>query len=169
MQTQKRLPAHRQMSVEQSRTHLVAKALEGTTADDVKHINYLWNLHARLQGDVDTANNGEGARTWPLVEVIAFDSSWRVDLLVYRIEADTQSVFTRVVAEYDWSGDKGQTVDLSGSLVEWGGPNHRWRVVRDGALVKHGFISQPEAIAWATARGATIEPKSAAKAESKGE
>jgi hypothetical protein len=159
MQTQRRLPAHRQMTQDQSRTHLVAKALEGTTAADVRHINYLWNLHQRLQGDVDAANNGEGARTWPLVEVIAFDGSWRVDLLVYRIEADTQSVFTRIVAEYDWSEDKGQAVDLSGSIVEWGGPTHRWRVVRNGELLKHGFITRAEAEAWATARGAAVESK----------
>ncbi len=160
MQTHKRLPAHRQMSVEQSRSHVVAKAMEGTTPADVLHVNFLWNLAQRLEGDIRAAGHGEGARSWPIVEVYAHDGSWRVDLLAYRVEAETQSVFTRVIQTYDWSGDSSQTVDLSGAVAEWGGPNHRWRVVREGAVLKSGFSTKTEAEAWANARGAGIEPKS---------
>jgi hypothetical protein len=157
----KRAQTHRVYPANQSRQHLVCKAQEGETFEDVKHPSYLWNI-AHREGWPEMAqrwNDSSQTVTWPIVEIYAYDGSWRLTLMVLGAEVETQTVFSRVLAFDDWSDTEVTTVDLSGAVVEFGGPAHRWRVVLNGAVLKKGFTTEAEAIAWANARGAKAEPK----------
>lgn len=90
-------------------------------------------------------------RRWDRIELRAEDDTWWADLLVTK--AERLALHVSVIAKLDLSGaSKGVVIEgLPKEYdVQWGGPAHKFRVIRkaDNEILAHG-MSKEEAIQWA--------------------
>lgn len=91
------------------------------------------------------------ARRWDRIELRAEDDTWWADLLVYR--AERLALHVRVISRLNLVGATKGTKEPElpkGYDVQWGGPVHKFRVIRtaDSEILAHGMTKE-DAIAWA--------------------
>ncbi len=112
----------------------------GTTLEDVMKPEY-WVHHARR------------VKIWDHLKVQAEDGEFYVELLVHAVTEN--SVFVKIIHVVEISDEVREEVSKEGFSVSWGGPQQKWRIVRnaDGATINKGFpdrISAEEALANVT-------------------
>ena len=81
--------------------------------------------------------------------------------MVAKLDAETQNVFTRVVAIADWRDVAEQFADMSAATIEYRAGGMRWCVIKGTSVAKGGFDTEEEALAWVAkkAGSATTVPK----------
>jgi len=104
----------------------------GTTLDDVTRPEYWCNVAGRLKRN-------------DRIEVVCEDAAWRADLAVESIGRMSAKVTVMHAVEQG----AGATIDTGDSHydVGWGGPAHKWRIIRkaDNEVMAHGYASQGDA------------------------
>lgn len=114
----------------------------GTTLDHVLAPEYFRNHAQRLK---------PGAR----IEVLSDDFNLDAELRVLRVTNTSVTCRALRVHETETAKPKpkekkGKGVEVGkGVSVEWGGPNHKFRIMHAGEIVKHSFAQQDEAISAA--------------------
>lgn len=137
-------------NAEFARTTYSAVLAEGITLSDVQKSEFWTHLSPKLQ-------------QWDRIEVIAEDGSFFAELLVSRVDANSQGTRTirtpRVVLLQDVSltpksdADDAEDGVPAGYSVAYGGPKYKWRVLQDGVTdpLADG-MSKAAAIKWAQER-----------------
>lgn len=93
------------------------------------------------------AHVGGRLRPGDRIEVQAEDGDFYAELLVR--ECGRLWARVAVTAYHVFGVDEAGATRDTGHAVKWKGPHHKWSVVRaDGAVVRHGFDTKPEAGAW---------------------
>ena len=113
----------------------------GTDLDDVLHPEYFQNHLARLRPGME-------------VNVLSDDFALDCDLRVLTVTKTTAKM--RVLRVYSEATAPKAAMTPSGVEVNWGGPNHKWRVVHAGEVIDHGFATKEEAEAAAEAYMAKV-------------
>ena len=105
-------------------------AQHGISLEDIK-LPEFWAHHAR------------SLNQWDKIEVRAEDGSYFAELLVTQV-AETFARVETLSVHLLSNVRKSTVVDLE---VAWGGPNHKWRIIRksDKAVVQAHFDSEQEA------------------------
>lgn len=102
-------------------------------------------------------NHAQRLKPGTRIEVVSDDNSLDADLRVLRVTNTSVSCYPLRVHEEAQKGaktndKKGKPEVLSnGVTVEWGGPNHKHRIMHAGEIVQHGFAQKGEAVAAAKA------------------
>jgi|SRR5690242_13291794 len=111
-----------------------AKVPVGTTIEDVLHPEYFQNHLARIRPGME-------------INVLSDDFALDCDLRVLTVTKTTAK--TRPIRIY--SDAKAPKAKAAPSEIEvgWGGPQHKWRFVHAGQVIKHGFGTEDEAQAAA--------------------
>lgn len=106
----------------------------GTTIEDVKRPEYWVNVAGRI-------------RHFDKIEVLPEDAAFHAELLVTGKGAKHVNVAVLHHVPLDGEAVEASPVDY---VTEFGGPKHLHRVKRvsDGVIVKHGFSTKPEALAY---------------------
>lgn len=106
----------------------------GTKLADVIQPEYWRNVSGRLKRN-------------DRIEVSCEDGSWRADLAVEGVGRMSAHVTVMHAVE-----SKGAAADPAGTSdsrydVAWGGPAHKWRIIRksDNEVIAHGYTSQSDA------------------------
>lgn len=118
-----------------------ARVPAGTTLKQILAPEYFRNHASRLK---------PGAR----IEVVSDDNNLDAELRVLRVT--NTSVSCRALRVYEANDKpvekKSKKIELSDSVsVEWGGPNHKYRIMHSGEIVQHGFAEKDAAVAAAKA------------------
>jgi hypothetical protein len=116
--------------------------------DDVKQPSALW-----MQGYAKL-------KPGQLVEIHWENRSAFLLLYVIELDPQTQSIFTSVIVERDFSKDPERYADLTGAAVIWRGDKAKWCVMLGPNCVKSGFDLEGDGEAW-IARKHTAKPAKA--------
>lgn len=134
----RKLSNHRFQLFDYHIRRFVAQVPENTTLKEVMHPEYFANVMRELLP----------GKT--IVHVISDDLELRAD--IFLIARNETTVEWEVNHVYSEPGKKNDRTDLSKATpfeVNWGGPQHKWRVLHDGKIVETGFESKSVAEARA--------------------
>lgn len=108
----------------------------GTTLEEMLHPGYWAHYAPRL-------------RPGDLIEVYPESKAWYATLLVQWTNRTAANVAPLWVADLTPATETIGT-DPTEFKIKWGGPHHKFRVVRqfDNEVVKFGFLSKEDAEAW---------------------
>lgn len=95
---------------------------------------YLWHRHDRM-------------RPGDRVEITNDLFQYLIELIIVRIDRDTQSVQTRIIAANDWRDKPLEHSDLSAATIEKRGAD-QWRIMLNGVVLSRGHASKAEAEEW---------------------
>ncbi|HNP14963.1 MAG TPA: hypothetical protein PKI99_00680 [Terrimesophilobacter sp.] len=112
-------------------------------------------LEAMLKPDY-WAHVGYKLKPGDRIEVVPEDMAFFAELFV----RDAGRLFAHMhVIRHEEFAERGSSVSVGEYSVGWGGPVHRFRVIRDsdGAVVKHGFADRDAALRFIK----TMEPVAA--------
>lgn len=107
-----------------------ARVPNGTSLEDVLHPEYWQNHLASLRPGME-------------INVLSDDLALDCDLRVLTVTKTTAKV--RVTRAFSEKNAPKVKVELTGIEVNWGGPQHKWRVIHAGEVVEKGFGTQEEA------------------------
>ena len=116
----------------------IAKAHEGETADIVSDPKFWVHMSKRI-------------RPLDMIEVLSDDLSWELRFRVVRAY-DGGLVLRETFRWQAGADDFKAAVTAAVPVVEWGGPQHKFRVNSEGTILKHGFATKGEAEDWLAAR-----------------
>lgn len=105
----------------------------GTTIEDVLHPEFFGNCLDRIR---------------PGMEITVLSEDFKLDARLRVLSTSKTTAKLRVLSIYhEASADALDLpkVTIEGVVVNWGGPNHKWRVLHAGTVVKHGFSTEGEA------------------------
>lgn len=130
----KRVQGERIVLAENARSVWTVFVPEDHTPEDCLHPGYLWHKHPSM-------------RVGQKVELVHELHKFYIELLIARIDQDTQSIQSRVIALLDWRKEALPTVDLSGARVEKMGAD-QWRVVLGNSILTRGHETKAAAQQW---------------------
>lgn len=137
----KQVSASRVTRAQHKYTRYFVEAEHGTTIEQLSHPQYFTHCIAI------------GLRPTDRLEVHEESGAWIVELLV--VSVGQNSVETEVLFTHDFLA-KGKligqpTADEKDYFVAWGGPGHKWRVMRADEVVHYGLQSRMQANEWLAA------------------
>lgn len=115
------------------RTRWMAITPAGTSVEDVCRPEFWLHVASRL-------------KRMDIIEVLPEDEVWLAELLVIR--SGVGAVMVKVL-RHDMIDEAGGEPSELSSVVEWGGPVHKYRVIRkaDRHVISHGFADKATALA----------------------
>lgn len=126
-----KLSGGRFMQSDYSIGRYAAKPPSGTTLEDVLHPEY-------FQNELNVLRPGM------LINVLSDDFKLDCDLRVMTVTKTTAKC--RLIRLFEEGSEPHvETAEASGVVVNWGGPNHKWRVLHNKTVIEHGFASEEEA------------------------
>lgn len=149
IQVKRVLTAHMQ-PVEAARGHFQIVAPNGFKLEEMRDPTMLW-----LQGS-------RRLEPGSIVDIRHVDFLWMTSLLVIKVDAETQSIFTRVLSEHDWSDEGIQFANMDSAVIEYRAQT-KWTVIMANTILKSGFDTEAEAKAWVAKKaGIGVEPPAGA-------
>lgn len=120
----------------------------GTTLDEVLHPSFFRNFAQQL-------------KPGSMILVLSEDFTLDVELRV--LTTTNATVKTRVLRDSCMKSPAVQAPKdaASGASVEWGGPQHKWRITRDGVVEDKGFATKEDAQAAADGLAKMKKPEAA--------
>lgn len=107
----------------------------GTTIEEAMDPGFAWHGHARIKaGD--------------LLEIGHENHKFYARLYVIKVDPETQSIFSRVMEQHDWSGDAVPVADLSEARVEFKGKAEKWCVILGVVKLSIGHKEKADAEEW---------------------
>ena len=130
----KRVEGQRIRLSENARVVWTVDVPEDHTPEDCLHPGYLWHRHEQI-------------RRGQKIELVHEMQQFFIELLVARVDKDTQSIQTRIIHACDWRTEKLPAIDLSAARVEKMAADG-WRVVNGAAVLSRGHSTRAEAEQW---------------------
>lgn len=121
---------------ESKRQCFVAVIPHGTRLEDIKSPSYFANVIKQIE-------------TFSRIEVHAEDGTFWAELLVtYCVSGDLKY---EILSKFEVNTPEISGIKIEGLTVGYGGPHHKFRVVRDSdkEVIKKGFENKTSAMIWA--------------------
>jgi hypothetical protein len=134
----KRMPASQIRQTEHARRSWHVTIPVDHDADDCLRPEYLWMRHDLL-------------RVGDHVELLQAEFKFYIELLIIKIDVETQCVHTRCVNARDFSDDEMPVADLSGAIIEHIEADG-WRVVLGTSVLSKNHKNKRDAESWLSKR-----------------